>query len=132
MHFPKGAAQCVLCIGLGLALLPKTSVAEVPKAASSNGKYSEIVQVLNCPNDRTRYGESSDYGYWEGGSWCQQTGAAGYWVWVYPNWYIWKRNNEPTSNTHRPYIDNSSTGSAVFGEKCSYVTAGGMTYRSCD
>ena len=63
----------------------------VPDRASVDGKYFELLQVLKCPSDRGQYGEFNDYGYWGGGSWCGKQGRAGYWVWVAPNWYIWKR-----------------------------------------
>ena len=62
----------------------------VPATASANGQYSSLVQVLNCPRDRSEYGDYHNYGYWGGGSWCGQTGAPGYWTWVNPNWYVWK------------------------------------------
>ena len=63
---------------------------DVPERASVNGKYNELLQVLNCPSDRAQYGEFNDYGYWGGGAWCGKKGKAGFWVWVAPNWYIWK------------------------------------------
>ncbi|WP_026102234.1 hypothetical protein [Pleurocapsa sp. PCC 7319] len=66
---------------------------ELPALASANQKYSNLIQVLNCPNDRSNYGDFDDWGYWGGGSWCEQTGKAGYWVWVAPNWYIWQKQN---------------------------------------
>ena len=64
---------------------------KIPPLASANGKYSNLIQVLNCPSDRSKYDEFDDYGYWGGSNWCGQTGKAGYWVWVYPNWYIWQK-----------------------------------------
>ena len=63
---------------------------QIPAMASLNGKYTNLIQVLNCPSDRGQYGEFNDYGFWDGGSWCGQQGKAGYWVWVAPNWYIWE------------------------------------------
>ncbi|MCE1226645.1 MAG: hypothetical protein LWW87_09195 [Geobacteraceae bacterium] len=45
---------------------------------------------MNCPKDGSSYGNFRDYGYWGGGAWCGKQGKAGYWVWVAPNWYIWK------------------------------------------
>ena len=68
--------------------LPRTSV---------NGKYSELIQVMTCPKDRGTYGEFRDYGWWGGGPWCGQTGKAGYWVWVAPDWYVWKTQGSSVS-----------------------------------
>jgi hypothetical protein len=56
---------------------------------SANGKYSGLLQTINCPKDKKQYGRYKDYGYWGGGSWCGQQGQAGYWVWNNPNWYVW-------------------------------------------
>ncbi len=56
---------------------------------SVNGKYSGLLQTLHCPGDQSRYGSFSDWGYWGGGTWCDQSASAGYWVWVAPNWYVW-------------------------------------------
>jgi hypothetical protein len=58
-------------------------------ASSANGKYSELLQTINCPKDAAQYGSFTDYGYWGGGDWCGQQGKSGYWVWVAPNWYVW-------------------------------------------
>ncbi len=71
----------------GIGLLPANSMAR--GSASANGKYHNLLQKLACPSDRAKYGKYRDYGYWGGGPWCGQTGKAGYWVWVAPNWYIW-------------------------------------------
>lgn len=68
-------------------------VNNVPAIASVNGKYSNLIQVLSCEEDQGSYGNFSDYGYWGGGSWCGDVGAAGHWVYVYPNWYIWGDEN---------------------------------------
>ncbi len=54
------------------------------------GKYTSLVQVLTCPEDVGTYGDYHDYGYWDGGTWCGERGMSGYWVWSYPNWYVWE------------------------------------------
>ena len=66
--------------------------ATLPAIASptANGRYDGLIQTLTCHKDRGAYGEYHDYGYWDGGSWCGQTGAAGYWVYDFPNWYVWR------------------------------------------
>ena len=61
--------------------------------SSVNGKYANLVQQLDCPKDAGKYGDFYDYGYWKGGNWCGQKGLAGYWVWLKPNWYVWKTKN---------------------------------------
>ncbi len=61
----------------------------IPAAATVHDRYADLVQVMHCPRDQGSYGEFRDYGWWGGGPWCGQTGKAGYWVWVAPNWYVW-------------------------------------------
>ncbi|MCG6552729.1 MAG: hypothetical protein L7F77_10405 [Candidatus Magnetominusculus sp. LBB02] len=62
--------------------------------ASVSGKYSKLVQMMPCAKDKATYGEFNDYGQWSGGPWCGQTGKAGYWVYVAPNWYVWGEKNK--------------------------------------
>ncbi|OKH18728.1 hypothetical protein [[Limnothrix rosea] IAM M-220] len=69
----------------------RTDDAAIDNLATVNGKYTELAQVLTCYEDGDTYGEYYDYGYWSGGSWCGEYGAEGYWVYVYPDWYIWER-----------------------------------------
>jgi len=61
-----------------------------PERTSADGKYSELLQTLPCPADKKSYGDFKDWGHWNGGAWCGQNGVAGYWVYAYPNWYVWK------------------------------------------
>ncbi|MBT5230628.1 MAG: hypothetical protein HOM11_10175 [Methylococcales bacterium] len=63
-----------------------------PLSVYADGKYNNLVQILNCPSDRATYGQYRDYGYWKGGAWCGQTGKAGNWVYAYPNWYVFSKN----------------------------------------
>ena len=79
----------------GIGLLPANSMAG--GSASANGKYNNLIQKLTCVADRAKYGEYADYGYWGGGLWCGQTGKAGYWVWVNPNWYVWLNKGFPAA-----------------------------------
>jgi TPR repeat protein len=67
----------------------KAPEASIPESASVNGKYAGLLQTIHCPRDQGEYGRFTDYGYWEGGAWCGQTGKGGHWVWVAPSWYVW-------------------------------------------
>ncbi|NJN72651.1 MAG: hypothetical protein HC799_07485 [Limnothrix sp. RL_2_0] len=77
----------------GAGTPPPSNNNTIPAQASAYGNYTGLVQVLSCPSDLGGYGEYNDYGYWSGGSWCGEMGAAGYWVYDYPNWYIWSYEN---------------------------------------
>lgn len=59
-------------------------------AASVNGKYYNLLKTLNVPGDQGSYGSFYDWGYYSGTSWAGYNNLPpGYWVYVYPNWYIW-------------------------------------------
>jgi hypothetical protein len=59
--------------------------------ASVNGKYSTLLMTVNVPQDKGSYGAFNDYGYYTTTSYAGYNNIpAGYWVYVYPNWYIWK------------------------------------------
>jgi hypothetical protein len=63
--------------------------------ASVNGKYSQILRIINVPLDKVNYGEFSDYGYYSGTEWAGYDNLPpGYWVYVSPNWYIWGKQDK--------------------------------------
>lgn len=62
----------------------------VPDRATVNGRYSGLLQVVNCPADAARYGDFREWGHATTANWCGTSTRAGYWVYVKPNWYIWE------------------------------------------
>ncbi len=85
------AIFALLIFAVASVALSQPKVDNVSTKTSVNGKYSNLVQVLKCEKDKGNYGEFKDYGHWSGGPWCGKTGKSGYWVWVYPNWYVWAK-----------------------------------------
>lgn len=96
---------------LGLATQVLNNVSTIPSrpngsahviaTSNANGRYSDLLQVINCPEDmanKNSYGDYYDWGYWESPRkrYCGQKVQAGYWVWLAPNWYIWKNSNVST------------------------------------
>ena len=82
------AALCCLIAagGLNTAL-----AADDLTTASVNGKYSTLLMTLYVPQDQGSYGNFNDYGFYTSTSYAGYTDIpAGYWVYVYPNWYVWK------------------------------------------
>ncbi len=77
-----------------LAILAPTSTllgADDVTTASVNGKYQTLLMTVYAPQDQASYGSFNDYGYSTATSWAGYTNLPpGYWVYVYPNWYIWK------------------------------------------
>jgi secreted protein with Ig-like and vWFA domain len=58
--------------------------------ASVAGKYTDLLDKVAAPDDHARYGVFHDYGRWDGTAYRDRTGLpAGYWVYVYPDWFIW-------------------------------------------
>lgn len=63
--------------------------------AMVNGKYSDLVLIFKAHEDKQCYGDFNDYGYWQGGSWRGVNNIPeGYWVWIYPCWFIFKTKNK--------------------------------------
>lgn len=61
------------------------------------GRYHELLAKINCPTEYERPGdEYLVFGYSSdpGGRYCnQKVPKQGYWVYVYPHWYIWGRED---------------------------------------
>jgi hypothetical protein len=63
----------------------------VPDQARVDGKYVGLLRILKVPQDRASYPAFHDFGQWGGTEWAGHRNLpAGYWVYVYPNWYIWR------------------------------------------
>jgi serine/threonine protein kinase len=61
-----------------------------PAKASVNGKYRKLLRRIKVEQDRAAYGEFSDYGHYTGTIYAGYSDLpVGYWVYVYPYWYIW-------------------------------------------
>jgi hypothetical protein len=64
--------------------------AEAEAKASVNGKYKNLLRIVAAETDKSTYNAFHDYGRWDSTSYAGQTNLPrGYWVYVYPNWYIW-------------------------------------------
>jgi len=74
---------------------PATPPAEVSAnhariKAAVDGKYRRLLKKIEVRSDVATYGEFKDYGHWDETVYSGYSDLpAGYWVWVYPNWYIW-------------------------------------------
>ena len=50
-----------------------------------------MLRTLKVEDDVKTYSKFHDYGYYNTRTWKDHTNLpAGYWVYVYPNWYIWR------------------------------------------
>jgi hypothetical protein len=75
-----------------LAPDPTVGVVEEPsEEASVHGKYRVLLRRISCPEDLKSYGRFNDYGPYSGTEWHGHKNLpAGHWVYVYPDWYIWR------------------------------------------
>lgn len=62
-----------------------------PEEAHVHGKYRTLLRRIHCPEDLPSYGRFNDYGIFTGTAWHNyKARPPGYWVYVYPDWYIWQ------------------------------------------
>ena len=67
----------------------------IPAKAHVDGKYQKLLRRIRVPRDKQNYSAFSDYGHFEGTEWAGYTNLpTGYWVYVYPHWYIWEEKKE--------------------------------------
>jgi HEAT repeats len=63
----------------------------IPAKAHVDGKYQKLLRRIRVPRDKQSYSDFSDYGHYDGSEWAGYTNLPpGYWVYVYPHWYIWE------------------------------------------
>jgi hypothetical protein len=80
-------------VGALLAIDPINDaiIGMVPSRAHVEGKYYRLLRRLRQPDDRQSYSEFRDYGFYQACDWAGHRNVpAGFWVYVYPYWYIWK------------------------------------------
>jgi len=69
---------------------------EAGKKATVNGKYSKLLRKITVKFDYLANGAFSDYGHWKFRAYAGYTDLPeGYWVYVYPDWYIFEKKTEP-------------------------------------
>lgn len=71
------------------------SPADARVKAAVDGKYRRLVKKIEVRDDFQRFGGFNDYGYWEGTEYAGRKDLLpGFWVYVYPNWYIWAETTQ--------------------------------------
>ena len=65
------------------------------KPGVAKNHYQTLLKTLEMPGDQARYGDFYNYGYWSGTSYAGHDDLPpGYWVYLAPNWYIYKDAGE--------------------------------------
>ena len=101
----------------------------VPLKITSSGQNFALGELsINCQANTIKMelnGQTSNWQSWDSASnrFSHQVCLT-----VFPNTYP---KSQPTHN-QRPIINNSINGSVVMGSECSYVSAGGYTFKSCN
>ena len=71
-------------------LKAELSASDARIKATVDGKYRRLLKKIEVRSDVATYGEFRDYGHWDETAYSGHSDLpTGYWVWVYPNWYIW-------------------------------------------
>ena len=101
-------ARIVMCIYfvfliLCLSFSSMTRADSIPLSAYANGQYTNLIQVIACPSDSAKYGNYTNYGYWRGGAWCGQQGNPGFWVYAFPNWYVFSKDSGQKASANGRY-----------------------------
>lgn len=75
----------------------KALVGLVPARAHVNRKYARLLRKIKVEQDRQSYGDYRDYGFFQAldDYYGHKKIPAGYWVYVYPHWYIWGEQKKP-------------------------------------
>jgi hypothetical protein len=110
-------AFVALCLALGHESATKESRAPKPlpqeralRLASVTGKYSMLLRQFAAPNDLNRHGEFHEAGPRDVKEHGGQDGLPkGFWVYVYPHWYIW-RDIAAFPKVKRPWGCEQATG----------------------
>jgi HEAT repeat protein len=86
----EGVREAALGALINIDPKDKAVVKLVPAKASAEGKYRTLLRRIKVPQDRDQYKDYCDYGHFEGNSWAGYSDLPpGYWVYVYPHWFIW-------------------------------------------
>lgn len=70
---------------------PPMDAKEAAKKATMGGKYSDLLRKIPARMDYLQYGYEKDYGHYPVTDYLGHKDLpAGYWVYIYPDWYIFK------------------------------------------
>ncbi|HEY8746404.1 MAG TPA: hypothetical protein VIM11_00410 [Tepidisphaeraceae bacterium] len=89
---PNTAPELKILSEPGLVQLQDASRTQTPPP-SVRSRYGGLLKQIEVPTDRATYGDFYDFGFWQGSAYAGHTDLpAGYWVYLAPNWYIFKED----------------------------------------
>lgn len=72
------------------------SLEDTLKKASVDGKYANLLVRIEVCDDMATYTAFRDYGFYSGSEYAGYANLPeGYWVYLYPHWYIWHDLGSP-------------------------------------
>jgi hypothetical protein len=93
------------------------------RKASTEGKYWDLQKSISVPLDEETYGSFHELGFYTVSNYKEHTKLPiGYWVYVAPNWFIWKKSSTPISDVLSEEEYSSSCPNSI-------VNRGSKTYR---
>ncbi len=93
---PGQAEQRIEPVKSGLVIEPPLT----PPTPAVRSRYRTLLRKIGAPDDQATFGDFYDYGYWAGTSYKGQNELPpGYWVYLAPNWYIFREDVSSSSLT---------------------------------
>ena len=110
-------AACLPAFGPRARTAPEKPAAEEKtlaaalKKATVNNKYRMLLRQFKVPEDKGNYGEFNDFGQYSGTEYAGiKNLPKGYWVYVFPYWYIWGELKPATPQPKRAWGPEQVTG----------------------
>lgn len=103
-RFPVASGIIVVLSFAAFAGEKDSQKVDIPEKATVRGNYSQLVKIIEVPEDEVTYGKFYDFGYYAGTQYAGYTDLPeGYWVYVAPKWYIWGKSEKLLAGNSDPF-----------------------------
>lgn len=90
----------------GLVPPARLTPAEARTKATVSNRYRRLVRKIDVPKDLQSFGGFYDYGKWDGTAYAGYNNLpTGFWVYVYPSWYIWGEEVQNRPGESQPAVE---------------------------
>jgi hypothetical protein len=105
--------QLLALVTIALSTIAAAQSTAVPTSdwakARVQGKYRVLLRQIKAPEDRAAHSEFQDLGLRESTEWKGQRDLpVGYWVYVFPYWYIWRDEAAPAGAKPAYHADQAT------------------------
>jgi len=95
---PSGGVADVEAKSISRRQYRPAGISPAQPAAPARSRYRTLLKRIEVPTDRATYGDFCDYGFWPGTAYAGQNDLPpGYWVYLAPDWYIFKEDVSASS-----------------------------------